>query len=89
METGQAEADATERSQLFQIIADTKTTPQECKKAKRSIVLSKRSHLEVITDDWQHEVYRSSIPDFKPSRTLITELAQNQTAAVVNCPTTV
>ena len=51
--------------------------PQEPKKAIRSIALSKRSHLEAIRVDWQREIDRLSIADFKPSRALITELAQN------------
>ena len=75
-------------SQLFQIITSTKTMPQECKKAKRSIVLSKILNLEAITDNWQHEVDRSLIADIKPTRALIIELAQNQTVAVVSCPRT-
>ena len=35
------------------IVASTKMTPQEPKKAKRSIALSKQSHLEAIRVDWQ------------------------------------
>ena len=71
------------------IVASTKMTPQEPMKAKRSIALSKRSHLETIRVDWQHEIGQSSIADFKPSRASIAELAQNRKAAVVNCPRTV
>ena len=59
-------------------------TPHEPKKAK-SIALSNRSHLEAIRVDWQCEVDRLSIADFKPIRALITKLAQNRKAAVVNC----
>ena len=71
------------------IVANMKMTPQEPKKAKRSIALSKQLHLKAIRVSWQHEVDRLSIADFKPSRALIAELAQNQRAAVVNCPRTV
>ena len=71
------------------VIASTKMTPQEPKKAKRSIALSKQSHLEAIRVDWQREINLSSIANFKPSQALIIELAQNQRAAVVNCPRTV
>ena len=40
--------------------------PQECKKAKRSIVLSKILNL-AIKDNWQHEVDKSLIADIKPT----------------------
>ena len=46
------------------IIASTKETLGESKKAKRSIALSKRSHLEANRVDWLLEVDRSSIADF-------------------------
>ena len=74
---------------IIPIIASTKMMPQEPKKAKRSIALSKRSHLEAIRVDWQCEIDRSSIADFEPSRALIAELAQNRRAAVVNSSRTV
>ena len=60
--------------------------PQEPKKAKRSIALSKRWRLEAIRVIWQREIDRSSIADFKPNQASIAELAQNRRAAVVNCP---
>ena len=58
-------------------ITSTNMTPQEPKKAKKSIALSKRLHLEVIRVNWQREVDQSLIADFKPSRASIAELAQN------------
>ena len=76
-------------SRLIPIVASTKMTPQKPKKAKRSIALSKRSHLEAIKVDWQREIDRSSIADFEPSRASIAELAQNRRAVVVNCLRTV
>ena len=58
-----------------------KTTPQEPKKAKRCFALSKQSHLEVISVDWQREIDRLSIADFKPSRASIAKLTQNQSGS--------
>ena len=43
------------------IVTSTKTTPGETKKAKRSINVFKRSHLEAIRVDWQREVNRSLV----------------------------
>jgi hypothetical protein len=71
------------------IIASTKMTPKESKKAKRSIALAKRSHLEAIRIDWQREVDRSSIAELQTSRAPIAELGQNRRAAVANCSRTV
>ena len=48
------------------IIASTKKIPEESKKVKRSITLSKRLHLEAIRVDWQRKVDRSLEVDFKP-----------------------
>ena len=59
------------------IIASTEKSPGESKKAKRSVALSKQSHLEAIRADLQREVDRLSIADFDPSRASIEELAQN------------
>ena len=58
METGRAEADATECAlQLtITIVASMKMMPQAPKKAKRSIALSKRLHLEAIRVNWQREI---------------------------------
>ena len=55
------------------IVTSTKMTPQVPKKAIRSITLSKQSHLEAIRVNWQREIDRSSIPDFKPSRASIAQ----------------
>ena len=43
----------------------------ESKKAKRSITLSKWSHLKVIRVDWQCDVDPLSIADFDPNRASI------------------
>ena len=64
-------------------------TPQESKKAKRRIALSKRSHLKAMRVGWQREIDQWSTADFELSRASITELTQNRRAAVVNCPKTV
>ena len=66
------------------IVPSTKMTPQEPKKAKKSIALSKWSHLEAIRVDWQREIDQSSIADLVEH-----ELTQNRRAAVVNYPRTV
>ena len=89
METGRAEATQRKMQSTIPIVASTKMTPQKPKKAKRSIALSKRSHLEAIRVDWQREIDPSSIADFEPSRASIAELTQNRRAAVVNCLRTV
>ena len=67
------------------IVASTRNTLGESKKAKRSIALSKRSHLEVNRVDWHLKVSRSSTADFDPSRASIAELTRNRRAAVENC----
>ena len=64
------------------IIASTKKTLGESKKAKRSITLSKQSHLEA---DWHLKVDQLSIADFDPSQALIVELTRNRRVAVENC----
>ena len=81
MGMGWVEANATEHASTIPIVASMKNMPKESKKAKRSTALSKRSHLEVIRINWQHEVNRSSIADFKHSQASITEYTQNRRAA--------
>ena len=67
------------------IVASTKKTLGESKKAKRNIALSKQSHLEVIRVNWHFKVNRLSIADFDPSRASIAEVTRNWRAAVENC----
>ena len=86
---GRAEADATEHAVDYSNVASSKMTPQEPKKAKGSIALSKQSHLEAMKVDWQYKIDRSSIANFKPNRALIAKLTHNLREAVVNCPRTV
>ena len=74
METGQAEATRWKMRSAIPIISSTKMTPQEPKKAKRSIALSKRSQLEAIRVDWQHKIDRSSIADFEPMQSSLDRL---------------
>ena len=82
METGRDGGQRQKVQSTIPIVASTKKTLGESKKAKRSIALSKQSHLEVNRVDWHLEVDRSSIADLDPSRALIT---RNRRAAVVNC----
>ena len=74
METGREGGQRLKVKSTIPIIASTKSTLGESKKAERNIALSKQSHLEANRVDWYLEVDRSSIADFDPSRVSMAEL---------------